>query len=208
MLKDNPEKTEFGIIFLAGHGMILDGNQTILLNEYCSRSEFYELYKIEAHVRTLTRNFKNSYLVVIAACCRQIFNHQNHCKCVGAQSEVEAKRLLEKRKEEEENNQKTLSQKKNSPQAAPKPANGRGGDQEEVKQEESKLETLGSANKVKVQNFIFIGVAPGVLVDADTKIIKDTMRTFIEQYDKETLIVEFPRILYNLQGSDSQIEIT
>ena len=44
MLQDNPEKTQFGIIFLAGHGMITNGKQTILLNEYCTKSEFYELY--------------------------------------------------------------------------------------------------------------------------------------------------------------------
>ena len=42
---------------------------------------------------------------------------------------------------------------------------------------------------------LIVGAEPGKLVDADTKIIKDTMRTFIEQYDKETLVVEFPRIL-------------
>ena len=75
MLQDNPEKTQFGIIFLAGHGMITNGKQTILLNEYCTRSEFYELYKIEEDVRIVTRNLKNSYLVVIVACCREIFKH-------------------------------------------------------------------------------------------------------------------------------------
>ena len=75
MLQDNPEKTQFGIIFLAGHGMITNGKQTILLNEYCTKSEFYELYKIEEDVRIVTRNLKNSYLVVIVACCREIFKH-------------------------------------------------------------------------------------------------------------------------------------
>ena len=47
MLQDNPDKTQFGIIFLSGHGMITNGKQTILLNEYCDDSEFYKLYKIE-----------------------------------------------------------------------------------------------------------------------------------------------------------------
>ena len=52
------------------------------------------------------------------------------------------------------------------------------------------------------------GAAPGDGVRADTKLIKDTMRTFLEQYDKLTLTVEFPKILQNLKGTDAQIEMS
>ena len=50
---------------------------------------------------------------------------------------------------------------------------------------------------------IIAGAAPGYGVKADTKLIKDTMRTFMEQFDMETLTVEFPRILQNLCGTDA-----
>lgn len=42
---------------------------------------------------------------------------------------------------------------------------------------------------------IIVGAEPGGSVSEDTKLIKDTMRTFTEQYDKSTLTVEFPKIL-------------
>ena len=46
------------------------------------------------------------------------------------------------------------------------------------------------------QNFMMIvGAEPGGIVDADTKLIKDTMRVFLEQFDIKTLTVEFPKIL-------------
>ena len=47
------------------------------------------------------------------------------------------------------------------------------------------------------------GAAPGNGVKADTKLIKDATRNFMEQFDKGTLTVEFPKILQNLQGSDA-----
>ena len=59
-----------------------------------------------------------------------------------------------------------------------------------------------------MQNFMMIvGAAPGGIVEADTKLIKDTMRTFFDLYDKESLTIEFPGILQNLKGSDAEIEI-
>ena len=59
-----------------------------------------------------------------------------------------------------------------------------------------------------MQNFMMIvGAAPGGIVEADTKLIKDTMRTFFDLYDKESLTIEFPAILQNLKGSDAEIEI-
>ena len=54
---------------------------------------------------------------------------------------------------------------------------------------------------------MIVGAEPGGIVDADTKLIKDTMRVFLEQFDIKTLTVEFPKILQNLRGSDAKIEI-
>ena len=50
---------------------------------------------------------------------------------------------------------------------------------------------------------LIAGAAPGNGVKADTKLIKDTMRCFMELFDKATFTVQFPKILQNLQGSDA-----
>ena len=42
---------------------------------------------------------------------------------------------------------------------------------------------------------------------ADTKLIRDALRNFKEQYNRDTLTIEFPLILRNLQGTDAKIEI-
>lgn len=52
-----------------------------------------------------------------------------------------------------------------------------------------------------------VGAEPGRGVAADTKLIRDAFRNFLEQYDKKTLTVLFPKILQNLKGSDAKIEI-
>ena len=49
-----PDLVHFGIVFTAGHGMILDGRQQILLNEFDEKTEFYTLFPIEKHVRRIT----------------------------------------------------------------------------------------------------------------------------------------------------------
>ena len=75
-----------------------------MLNDYNSKSEFYHLYEIEHFVRNLTKLYKNSYLVVVVACCREIFDPQskNHSGMIGAISIEEARRLFDERKQEKE----------------------------------------------------------------------------------------------------------
>ena len=89
-LRKDPKKVHLGIFFLAGHGMICDGTQQFLLNEYCKTREFYKLYPIEKIARTLTETMKQSYLIVIVACCRENFNFKRHSNCVGADKKMQA----------------------------------------------------------------------------------------------------------------------
>ena len=62
------------IVFIAGHGVLKDGGQIILLNEFDRLNGYYKTYKIEVQLRWLAKNFPNSYIVGIFACCRQVFN--------------------------------------------------------------------------------------------------------------------------------------
>ena len=89
-LRKDPLKVHLGIFFLAGHGMICDGTQQFLLNEFCRTREFYKLYPIEKIARVLTESMRQCYLIVIVACCRENFNFKRHSNCVGADSKMQA----------------------------------------------------------------------------------------------------------------------
>ena len=59
------------IVFIAGHGVLKDGGQIILLNEFDKFKGYYKDHKTENQLRWLAKNFPNSYIVGIFACCRQ-----------------------------------------------------------------------------------------------------------------------------------------
>ena len=79
-----------GIFFVAGHGMIHEGTQRLLLNEFDKQRKFYKLFPIEIHIRNMTKYQKNSYLIVTMACCREIYDPKRHGNCVGANTKAEA----------------------------------------------------------------------------------------------------------------------
>ena len=59
--------------------MIQDGRQVILLNEFFSTKGFYKIFGVEENIRNLAQKYPNAYLVVIFACCREIFMVAQHC---------------------------------------------------------------------------------------------------------------------------------
>ena len=74
----------------------------MVLNEFEKNTEFYSLFPLEAHVRRITDNQNNSYLIVLVACCRENYNPKVHGSCVGANSKQEAEEIFAKKKEEKE----------------------------------------------------------------------------------------------------------
>ena len=58
--------------------MIQDGRQVILLNEFFSTKGFYKIFGVEENIRLLAQKYPNAYLVVIFACCREIFMVAQH----------------------------------------------------------------------------------------------------------------------------------
>ena len=91
-----------GIFFIAGHGMIHEGTQRLLLNEFDKQKKFYKLFPIETHIRNMTKFQKNSYLIVTMACCREIYSPKRHGNCVGANTLAEAEQQFNQIKAEEE----------------------------------------------------------------------------------------------------------
>ena len=101
-MKKNPELKFFGMLLFAGHGMIFEGRQTLLLNQFDKKREFYWLDPIEQNFRNASSICKNSYLVGIVACCREIFIKERHCDCVKAVDAEEATKIFEEKMAAEE----------------------------------------------------------------------------------------------------------
>ena len=79
LFKSLPEETILALSCFASHGMIQDGRQVILLNEFYSPKGFYRIFGVEENIRLLAQKYPNAYLVVIFACCREIFMVAQHC---------------------------------------------------------------------------------------------------------------------------------
>ena len=86
----------------AGHGMIREGSQCIVLNQFDAKYEFYQLRPVERDIRLISGTYKNSYLVGIFACCREIFIPKIHCACVWAADLAEAKHVFEEKDKAEQ----------------------------------------------------------------------------------------------------------
>ena len=78
LFKSLPQETVLALSCFASHGMIRDGRQVILVNEFLSGNGFYKIFGVEENVRQMAQKFPNAYLVVIYACCREIFMLAHH----------------------------------------------------------------------------------------------------------------------------------
>ena len=71
-LKANPQTKYLIVYTLASHGMNVDGQQVIVLNQFKKSTGFYYTFPFEAKIREIGREFANSYQIGIFACCREI----------------------------------------------------------------------------------------------------------------------------------------
>ena len=78
LFKSLPEETVLALSCFASHGMIFSGRQVILVNEFDSAKGFYKIFGVEENIRLLAQKYPNAYLVVIYACCREIFMVAHH----------------------------------------------------------------------------------------------------------------------------------
>ena len=78
MIKEGQESkppVNYLVIFLfAGHGMIKEGAQVLLYNEFDENTGYYKMFKAEETIRQWAAQFQNSYFMGIFACCRQLYN--------------------------------------------------------------------------------------------------------------------------------------
>ena len=95
MHKSNPDIQHFGLLLFAGHGMIRDGVQCFVLNEFHKAVGYYKLDAVETNIRGISNQCKNGYIVGIFACCREIFVTSMHTNCFGADSKQDAQKQFD-----------------------------------------------------------------------------------------------------------------
>ena len=69
------------ISLFAGHGMIKDGMQSLLINEYNELTGFYNMFEAEKWMRDIAERLTNVYVVSFFACCRQLYKEKDHKDC-------------------------------------------------------------------------------------------------------------------------------
>ena len=64
--------TEKYLIFFlfSTHGILRDGTQCIVLNEYDKKTQYYKMYLVEKKLRFWAEIYPNLYIISIFACCR------------------------------------------------------------------------------------------------------------------------------------------
>ena len=77
-----PRENYLVIFFFAGHGILKDGGQHVLYNEFNPRSKFYKTLNAEQQLRHMANKLPNSYIIGIFACCRQLYNAGDMTGCV------------------------------------------------------------------------------------------------------------------------------
>ena len=92
LFKEKPLETILIMCLFAGHGMINDGRQVLLINEFDKSKTFYKTIGAEENIRMAAQNFQNAYYVVIFACCREILLRSRH---TGGMSKADIEQLLE-----------------------------------------------------------------------------------------------------------------
>ena len=75
----NPDRKMLIFYGFAGHGMQVDGEQVVIINQLNKRTGFYEWWAVEADIRLMAKKYSNTFNVGIFACCREIFNPSKHC---------------------------------------------------------------------------------------------------------------------------------
>ena len=211
MFKSSPKKKFLGLFLHAGHGMMRDGVQCFVLNQFQKKlpngQGYYYLQSVEIDIRNLSKQCKNAYIVAIFACCREIFIKDMHCTCFGKTKEeataafdnLEAteKQLEEQKLNLEDQLAKAVAELKELKQFVGTAEEQI--DQEDEEPEETKKDQLrGGSNLTQGEehpNFMFLlGSEPRTGIRADSKLIFDALLILEQLYDKDTLIVEFPEV--------------
>ena len=72
--KKKPADKHLLVFLFAGHGVLRDGMQFLIYNEYNKREGFYQMLSAEAKLRSWAEIYPQTYIIGIFACCRQLYD--------------------------------------------------------------------------------------------------------------------------------------
>ena len=70
---DNENDDILSIQMFAGHGMIYNGSQVVLTNNFDNRKRFYEFLQVETCIKYNSKRQTNVYYITLFACARENF---------------------------------------------------------------------------------------------------------------------------------------
>ena len=112
-LEKSPKENIVIVYVLSGHGMIHDGRQVLLLNEFDKESKFYKFWPVEQHIRHIAKRHKNSYQIAFNSSCRQVFNKELG-DCFDKNDKSHGRNLNESEQKDQAEEDEELLQKKDS----------------------------------------------------------------------------------------------
>ena len=228
LFKNYPNETVLSLSCFASHGMIQDGRQVILLNQFDKSKGFYKILGVEEDMRKKAAQFSNAYLITIFACCREIFLVAQHSGGI-SREQVKVIQLAQKVKDQQEAMAKlakklckqvgiilkqtkqvldNMSRKQAAIESSRRDRQKR--KYQELKEELEKATERGHSllDKANQMNSMFIyGCRPSTGIKANTTMVKDIYEAFIENADRINFTVLLPMSLDYIEGKDVIFEI-
>ena len=73
----SPEETFLVIYVVAGLGIVYEGKQMVLLNEFDERTKYFKTWAIEHDIHAIAKSYKNTHSIAILRLSRKIFVPDN-----------------------------------------------------------------------------------------------------------------------------------
>ena len=85
--KEKQPRVNYLVVCLfACHGILKDGMQYVVFNEFDKKAQFYKMMKVEFLLCDFAHKYPNSYIIGIFACCRQLYNHKKMTGCIDGET--------------------------------------------------------------------------------------------------------------------------
>ena len=99
---NNPDRRMAIFYAFAGHGIQIDGQQYVIVNEFVPKQGFYRMWNTEDDIRVMSTKYPNTFSVAVYACCREIYSVKKHTGHIGGtKDEAKAHYILVLTKENE-----------------------------------------------------------------------------------------------------------
>ena len=87
-IKASPEKNFYIVMVFAGHGLQMDGKQTVVINALNLKEGYYHRMNAEHDIRYIAKQFGHTYTLGLFACCREIHRSNRHCGLIGPSEQI------------------------------------------------------------------------------------------------------------------------